>query len=288
MKRTLCNNPFIPERITLGSLSIDWQNPVLMGIVNVTPDSFYDGGKWTTTDAAVAHALELARHGAHILDIGGESTRPGSDPVPADEEIRRTRPVVEELASRGLVVSIDTMKSQVAEAALEAGALIVNDVTGGLHDPAIREVAARYGAVYIVGHIRGTPKTMQKDVHYGDLYAEVTEELSRRVDEALEAGIQRARLWLDPGIGFGKTAEQSALLNTMAGRMAEELELPVLIGPSNKSFIGHITGADKDDRLPGTIAACIAGWMAGAHVFRVHDVRSLNQALAIYGAALHD
>ena len=288
MKRHICRDPFIPERITVGSLEINWSDPVIMGIVNVTPDSFYDGGRWQTPEAAVEQALRLAEAGAHILDIGGESTRPGSDPVPAEEEIRRTRPVVEQLASRGMVVSIDTMKSQVAEAALDAGALIVNDVTGGLHDPDIRRVAARHNAIYVIGHIRGTPKTMQKDISYTDLYTEVRDELASRIEEAMEAGITRSRIWIDPGIGFGKTAGQSALLNTMAGRMASELKFPVLIGPSNKSFIGRLTGADKDARLPGTIAACLAGWMAGAHIFRVHDVAALTQAFTVYGASLQD
>ncbi len=264
--------------------TLSFEAPVWMAIVNVTPDSFYDGGSHLDPERAVEFALQSAAAGAVLLDVGGESSRPGAPPVPAEEEIRRILPVVHELAERGLLVSVDTTKAIVAEAALDAGACIVNDISGGVMDPEILDVAADHGAAMVLQHMRGTPATMQKDIRFTDVVAEVCAELVERKERAVARGVDERRILVDPGIGFGKTAEQNIRLLAAGHVFARACESPVLMGPSNKSFIGHLTGAPVEKRLGGTVAACLAAWLHGAHVLRVHDVASLAQAFTIFSA----
>ncbi len=261
--------------------SIPFDAPVLMGIVNVTPDSFYDGGAHFDVDRALAFAHACVRAGAAIVDVGGESSRPGAPPVGAEEEIRRVLPVIHELASAGLIVSVDTTKAVVADAALSAGACIVNDISGGVMDPEILDVASDHGAAMILQHLRGTPATMQRNIRFDDVVAEVAAELVQRKEAAVAAGVDPRRILVDPGIGFGKTPQQCIALLAAGSRIASICGSPVLVGPSNKSFIGALTGAEVDDRLPGTIAACLLARQHGAHVFRVHDVAAITQAFAI-------
>jgi dihydropteroate synthase len=258
--------------------------PAVMGIVNVTPDSFSDGGDFLDPDAAVAHALTLAAEGADLLDIGGESTRPGSDPVSADEELRRVIPVIERLsAATDVPISVDTMKAAVAEAAVAAGASFVNDVTALRHDPRMAGVVARSGAALCLMHMLGEPKTMQRDPRYGDVVADVAGFLRERVEHAVACGVDRERISVDPGIGFGKTLEHNLALI----RRFDELEVagcPVLVGVSRKRFLGAITGADEHARGPATLAACLALARRGAWMLRVHEVAPVRQALAVQAA----
>ena len=272
---------FQPSKLKLQGYEINWQEPVIMAVVNVTPDSFFDGGEHDTFERAVDFAVKSAKAGAHILDVGGESTRPGSLPVSYEEEIKRTLPVVEELASRNYLVSIDTMKHQVAEAALTVGAGIVNDVSGGVFDPDIFNVTADYGAAIVLVHMRNMPQNMQKNINFKDVLKEVTEELQKSVEKALKVGIPKHKIIIDPGIGFGKTAEQSVLLMSKAGEISKNLGFPVLVGPSNKSFIGKLTGASVENRLSGTAISCVLAWLSGSHIFRVHQVAEIKQAFTI-------
>jgi dihydropteroate synthase len=255
---------------------------LVMGIVNVTPDSFSDGGLFLQPESALRHARWLAEDGADILDIGGESTRPGSDPVTADEELRRVLPVIEALAKDSTaLVSIDTMKPAVADECLRAGARIVNDVTG-LRDPAMLEVAARHNAAVVTMHMLGTPKTMQNEPRYGDVVAEICTYLAGQAATARAAGIED--IAIDPGIGFGKTAAHNF---EILRRMSEftELGYPVLVGPSRKSFLGSLPGMEaSEQRLEGTIAACVVAAMQGASVLRVHDVAECKRALRVVDA----
>jgi dihydropteroate synthase len=262
----------------------------VMGVVNVTPDSFSDGGRYLDHDAAVRHALELQAEGAAILDIGGESTRPGAEPVAAATERDRVVPVIEALSQSGCTaqISIDTSKAEVADAALAAGATLVNDVTALRGDPELAGVAAARGADVCLMHMRGEPRTMQRDPHYGDVVAEVGEFLAGRIAAAIAAGIARERILVDPGIGFGKTVAHNLEL---LARLEELTALgpPVVVGTSRKSFLGQITGQEVHGRLPGTIATNVLAMERGARVFRVHDVRpvrdALEVALATVGAA---
>lgn len=249
-----------------------------MGIVNVTPDSFSDGGLFLDREAAISHGRELARDGAEILDIGGESTRPGAADVGPAVERERTAPVVGALAGEGLTVSIDTSKASVAEAALDAGAAIVNDVTALRSDPNLAGLCADRDCGVVLMHMLGTPRTMQKDPHYDDVVDEVRSFLAERVQAAVAAGIDEERIWVDPGIGFGKTVEHNLELLRRLGELAE-LGRPIVIGTSRKSFLGTLTGRDVGERLGGTIAASVLPLIAGAEIFRVHDVREVHQAL---------
>lgn len=259
--------------------AIDLSNPVLMGVLNITPDSFSDGGRFYQADAALRRIDELQRQGADIVDIGGESTRPGSASVTADEELRRVMPAVEAVVERfDLPVSVDTTKADVARAALDAGAEIINDISGLRFDPELASLAARSGAGLALMHIRGRPRTMQQDIHYDDLLGEIASELQESVDRALAAGCERDRIVIDPGIGFGKTAEQNLVAIDRLDRL-RELGFPILIGPSRKSFIGKTLGLDVDDRLEATLAACVVALMRGARIFRVHDVAAARRAL---------
>jgi len=257
--------------------------PALMGIVNVTPDSFSDGGSFLDPADAVAHGLRLAGEGADLLDVGGESTRPGSDPVPAEEELRRVLPVIRDLAAAGAAVSIDTMKAEVAEAALAAGARFLNDVTALRHDPRMAAVAADAAVPVCLMHMLGEPKTMQDAPTYRDVVAEVREFLARRADAAAAAGIDPARICLDPGIGFGKTVEHNLALLAHLERICE-LGFPVLVGVSRKRFLGAISGGAEHERGPAGLAAGLAAVRHGAWMLRVHDVAPTRQALLLESA----
>jgi dihydropteroate synthase len=257
-----------------------------MGVVNVTPDSFSDGGRFFAVDAAIAHGLKLIAEGADLLDIGGESTRPGADDVPADDEIARIVPVITGLrAATDRPISIDTRKAAVAEAALEAGANIWNDVTALSEDPAALDTAARLGVPVILMHMQGQPQTMQDDPRYGDVVAEVCSYLAERAHLAMAAGVAREAISLDPGIGFGKTLNHNlALLSNLDGLKA--LGFPVVLGVSRKRFIQGLdpSAGSAEDRLGGSIAAALAGARAGVDVLRVHDVGQTAQALAVWQA----
>jgi dihydropteroate synthase len=269
--------------------SIDLSSPVLMGILNVTPDSFSDGGRYLDRDSALRRVDELERQGADVIDVGGESTRPGSNPVSEDEEMRRVIPVIEAAADRSRVaLSIDTTKSTVARSALAAGAEIINDISGLRFDPGLGQLAAESGAGLVLMHIRGEPRTMQDDVRYGDLVQDIAEELGASLASALAAGCRPEQLVVDPGIGFGKTARQNLVLINELDRFVS-LGYPVLVGPSRKSFIGRILGLEMDERLEATLAACVVALIRGARIFRVHDVQAARRALfmaeAIIGEA---
>jgi len=254
-----------------------------MGIINVTPDSFSDGGRFFDPEVAVAAGIEMAASGADILDVGGESTRPGSDPVPVDQELDRVVPVIKRLATEvSIPVSIDTRRAEVARAALELGASVVNDVTSG-SDPSMFEVTREAGAGMVLMHMRGEPKTMQQQTDYDDVVAEVKVYLGERVEAAMRAGIDRERLAVDPGLGFAKTEPQNyVLMRNIASFL--DLGRPVLVGPSRKSFIGKVLGTEVDQRMEGTAGA--VAWMAGqgAHVVRVHDVREMVRVVRVVDA----
>jgi dihydropteroate synthase len=250
----------------------------VMGIVNVTPDSFSDGGEFLAADAAIEHGRVMTAAGADVVDVGGESTRPGAAEVPAAEELARVIPVVLALAAE-TTVSVDTSKPDVAEAALDAGAAIVNDVTA-LADPAMATVCAERGCGVVLMHMLGTPRTMQDDPTYEDVVTEVRDFLEERVETAVAAGIERERIWIDPGIGFGKTVEHNLELIARLDELTE-LGRPVVLGASRKNFIGRITGREVGDRLGGSIAAAALGVSGGASVVRVHDVAETVQALTV-------
>jgi dihydropteroate synthase len=252
-----------------------------MGILNCTPDSFADGGRHFDFDDAVQHAEELLRGGAHIIDVGGESTRPGANPVAVAEELRRVVPVITELRRRRpeVLISVDTSKVEVAEASLAAGADLVNDVTAASAS-GMFELVSRFGAGIVLMHMRGKPRTMQADTTYANVVAEVHEHLRSRAAAAIAAGIPAHRVWLDPGIGFGKDdAGNLALLAALPDLAA--IGHPILVGPSNKSFIGRLTGAGVDDRLPGTLAALSTAVGIDRAVVRVHDASAAVQFLEI-------
>lgn len=259
----------------------------VVGIVNVTPDSFSDGGRYMEPNAAVARALELEREGAAYIDVGGESTRPGAESVSAAEELRRVMPVIEGLRATGLraAISIDTSKVAVARAAIAAGASLVNDVTAFRAEPELASLVAELEVDCCLMHMRGDPRTMQREVHYDDVVAEVLEFLEQRVGYALAAGIARERITIDPGIGFGKSVEHNLELLSRLEEITA-LGLPVLIGTSRKSFLGVVTGKPSDDRLPGTIATCVMAFERGASMFRVHDVGPVADALAVAAATV--
>jgi dihydropteroate synthase len=255
-----------------------------MGVVNVTPDSFSDGGLYLDSDAAVAHGEQLAREGAAVLDVGGESTRPGAAPVSLDEELRRVVPVIERLSPA--TISIDTRKAAVAEAALAAGASIVNDVSAFRHDAAMAGVVARAGAGCCLMHMLGDdPRTMQDDPVYGDVVSDVKAFLEERLAFAVSEGVAEEKVWLDPGIGFGKTLDHNLEL---LRRLDEIVAIgrPVVVGTSRKSFLGKLTGRDPQDRVAGTIATNVMALERGASIFRVHDVAPTVDALAVAAATL--
>jgi dihydropteroate synthase len=258
--------------------------PLIMGIVNVTPDSFSDGGQFSVHEEAVRHGRRLAAEGAAILDIGGESTRPGAAPVSIGEEISRTIPVVRALAEDGLCISIDTRHAAVMRAALEAGAVIINDISALEGDPDSLDVAVRSNASVVLMHMQGQPADMQTDPAYEDAPREIFHYLAGRIEACLSAGISRDRLCVDPGIGFGKTVQHNLDLLANLGRF-QKLDVPVLLGVSRKSFIGALSGNEPpDQRLGGSIAAGLAGIARGAQILRVHDVAETAQAVAVWHA----
>ena len=257
-----------------------------MGIVNVTPDSFSDGGLYLDPARAIRHGLDLAAEGADWLDIGGESTRPGSEGVSLEAELERVIPVVEALAGPdgpGVPVSIDTSKAEVARQAATAGAQMINDVTALRGDPEMAEVCAESGAEVCLMHMLGEPRTMQEDPRYDDVVSEVRDFLAERMAAAVASGVAEEKILLDPGIGFGKTLEHNLALIQGLPEIAK-LGRPLLVGPSRKRFIGELSGSDTEDRLPGTIAACIVSAQRGAAILRVHDVAPVRQALAVSDA----
>jgi dihydropteroate synthase len=260
------------------------ERTLVMGILNVTPDSFSDGGRFLDRATAVAHGTRLVEEGADILDVGGESTRPGSDPVPVDEELERVRPVIERLVELhpGIPVSIDTRKADVATEALDAGATIVNDVSGG-SDAAMFDVVRAHEAAVVLMHMRGDPKTMQEAPEYDDVVGEVHEYLRQRIETAELAGVDPQRIAVDPGIGFGKDLEHNLELIRRVDVLLD-LGRPVLVGPSRKRFIGTILDLPEDERVEGTIGAAV--WMVtrGAHIVRVHDVQEVVRAVRVVDA----
>lgn len=260
--------------------------PLLMGVLNVTPDSFSDGGQFFSSDGAIARGLQMVQEGADLIDVGGESTRPGALEVSADEELLRVIPVIEALSKAGVKVSIDTYKPLVAEAALKSGAQIVNDVTG-LRDPEMADVCAKYDCTVCIMHMQGEPRTMQQNPTYGDVVSEVSEFLVDRAERAIESGIPREKIWLDPGIGFGKTLDHNLLLLKNLDQVVAK-GFPVLIGVSRKSFIGKVTGVDiADARMPGSLAAQVIAQSNGAQIIRTHDVKESKQAIDITHAILN-
>lgn len=268
--------------------SLPLAHPLVMGILNLTPDSFSDGGRYLSPDQALAQADRLLAEGADLLDLGGESTRPGSEAVPEEEERARVVPVVDALALRhpGVTLSVDTVKSGVARAALDAGAAIINDVSGGRLDPAMAATVARAGAGFVIMHSRGTVSTMARLDHaeyVPDVVSGVREELALRLEAALAAGLTPDQVVLDPGFGFAKTAEQNLLL---CDRLAALLPLgrPLLVGPSRKRFLGSVTGREVAERDVATAAACVVAFERGARIFRVHNVALTRDALAVAAA----
>jgi dihydropteroate synthase len=251
-------------------------------VVNVTPDSFSDGGQFDDPEQAIAHGRRLAAEGASILDVGGESTRPGADPVSTDDELARVIPVIEGLAGTARV-SIDTMKLDVARAAVTAGATYVNDVTAFRHDPDLAGFVADHGLDCCLMHMLGEPRTMQRDPRYVDVVSEVKAFLYERMEAAIAAGVPEARIQLDPGIGFGKTMEHNLELLARLGELTD-LGRPLVIGTSRKTFIGRLTGRDVTGRVHGTVATCVIALERGARVFRVHDVAAVSDALKVAAA----
>ena len=274
---------------------ITFERPRVMAILNVTPDSFYDGGRLhdgeqARVDAVLEHARRCVAAGADILDVGGESTRPGADPVEPEQERQRVVPCIEVMVAdpdlREVPISIDTRRASVAAAALEAGASIVNDISG-LADPEMASIVAAHGAGLCIGHLRGEPRTMQRDVCFTNVLREVTGELAERVSTAVMAGIERRCIVVDPGIGFGKSAEQSAGLVAASTWLEHELCCPVLIGASRKSFLGTLTHGAPDTRLLGSVVAAVVAVEKGARVVRVHDVGETVEALTVAAAIRH-
>ncbi len=254
-----------------------------MGVLNVTPDSFSDGGLHADSDAAIARGRDMARLGAALVDVGGESTRPGAPPVPASEELSRVLPVVKALAADGVLVSIDTTKADVAAACVDAGAVMINDISGGLYDPGVLDVAARSRAALVLMHMRGHHREMYAGAVYEDVVEEVAAELSARVEAAVEAGVARDAIVLDPGIGFAKRAEHSwAVLSRLDAAPLRALDRPLLVGPSRKSFLqGAVGERPPAERDAATAAAVTAAILFGAHVVRVHDVASMVQVARV-------
>jgi dihydropteroate synthase len=267
---------------------LDLSHPVIVGIANITPDSFSDGGRFVDPGVAVAHALQMVSEGADVIDVGGESTRPGAVPVDAAEQISRVVPVIERLAAETDVpLSIDTTRREVAEAALDAGAVILNDVSAGLDDPGMLDLAAERGAPIILMHRQGASASMQDAPRYDDVVAEICEFLIQRREVAVERhGVDPARVVLDPGIGFGKTTAHNLAILGKLERFAR-LGSPVMLGTSRKRFLGEIGDlAEPADRVAGTVATTVMGVMAGVQIFRVHDVAANRQAADVTAAVL--
>lgn len=256
-------------------------SPLVMGILNVTPDSFSDGGTFFARDAAVGHAVQMIDDGADIIDIGGESTRPGAAEVPVEEELSRVIPVIEELGRRrDIVISIDSTKTEVARAAIDAGARIVNDVSSCTNDEGMIELVRSSSAGVILMHMQGTPRTMQLDPCYDDVVEDVLAYLEQRIDALTTTGVERSRLAIDPGIGFGKTVEHNLALLRDLPKLGRT-QLPIVVGLSRKSFLGELTGRGVGERLGGSLAGLAWSVACGAHVIRVHDVRESRDAMRV-------
>jgi dihydropteroate synthase len=265
----------------IGGVTFDFSRPYIVGILNVTPDSFSDGGAFFDAEKALKRGLAMVGEGADMIDVGGESTRPGSMSVDADEEKRRVVPVIGMLRQNaGIPISVDTTKAEVAEAALAEGANVINDVSGLRFDPELAAVAAQASVPLILMHSRKTPSNMQEDIRYDDFYGDVAAELQASMAEAARRGVDESNVILDPGIGFAKTIEHNLMVLSNLGFLAR-LGRPVMVGPSRKSFIGKVTGADVNDRMGGTAAAVAAAVMAGANFLRVHDVGIMKQTARI-------
>jgi len=259
----------------------------IMGVVNITPDSFSDGGLFLDHNKAVEQGLRLVQEGADIIDIGGESSRPGSDPVSQQEELDRVLPVIKELKQKtDILISIDTMKAKVAESALDAGADIINDISALRADPDMGLLAAERNTPVIMMHMLGTPKTMQVNPNYENVLHEIHAFFEERIDSAVSQEVKRSNLILDPGIGFGKRLQDNLILIKKLSFFAD-LELPLLIGPSRKSFIGAILNLPANQRLEGTLASTAAGILSGAHIVRVHDVEAVRKAVLVTDAILN-
>ena len=268
-------------RWTCGRFEFNLERPILMGIVNVTPDSFSDGGQHDQTDTAIAHARQLIAQGAHILDIGGESTRPGAAPVTLEMELARIMPILDALKDSGAAISIDTCKAEVMRAALAGGADMINDVTG-LRTAQARAVVAQHPHCGVcVMHMQGEPRTMQQNPHYEDVVREVHQDLLHQAYTLQESGVDRARISIDPGLGFGKTLAQNYQLIAELETIASS-GYPVVFGASRKSMLGAVTGQTVDQRLAGSLAAALAGVAHGAAVLRVHDVAETRDALMVW------
>ncbi|MBU3694559.1 MAG: dihydropteroate synthase [Rhodocyclaceae bacterium] len=279
-----CPDSPLPSPLPCGRYRLDLARPLIMGIINVTPDSFSDGGLLADTAAAVAHGLALIEAGADILDIGGESTRPGAQPVPLDEELRRVLPVVEALAGEGVPLSIDTYKPEVMFAAVSAGASLINDVFA-LQQPGALEAAAATDAAVCLMHMQGTPQTMQADPSYGDVVAEVTTFLKARIAACEAAGIARERIVVDPGFGFGKTTAHNIALLRGLGDIVRGTGRPLLAGLSRKSVLGRITTRDDPaDRVAASVASALVAVQNGARVLRVHDVPATLDMVRVWQA----
>ncbi len=267
-------------------LQSDVSRTLVMGVLNVTPDSFYDGGRYTQVEQAVQQAMRMVEEGADIIDVGGESTRPNADPVPLDEELRRVVPVIRALAAEvDVKISIDTYKAAVADAAIKAGATIVNDISGLQFDPRMAETIAAGGAAAVLMHTRGTPRDMQRNPRYEDVVREVREYLSKSCEAALDAGVMEERIWIDPGIGFGKTLEHNLSLLSQL-RSLRSLGFPILVGTSNKSMIGQVLNLGVTERLEGTAATVALAIANGADAVRVHDVRAMRRVALMTDAVV--
>jgi len=271
-----------PLPLSIRDRAFDYSRTYIVGILNITPDSFSDGGLFLDQSHASEHALRLEDEGADILDIGGESTRPGSEPVDLEEELKRVVPVIEAIRkSSNIPISVDTYKSEVADRALEAGADIVNDISGLRFDPDMPGVIARHNAAAILMHIQGKPRSMQRNPAYGDLIREISEYLEESITIAEKAGVEKTRIIVDPGIGFGKTFDHNfSILKHLT--QFKPLSCPILAGASRKSFLGSGPGADAKDRLPESLSAAIIASANGAHFVRVHDVAVTKRALVIH------
>jgi dihydropteroate synthase len=273
-----------PRPWRVGPHLLGGDRPLVMGIVNVTPDSFFDGGQHATTASAIDFAEKLLAEGADILDIGGESSRPGALPVSAEEECARVVPVIEACVRRfKAIISIDTVKSEVARAALNAGALIINDISAGEMDPRIMELPAAFGAGFVINHMQGTPGTMQAQPHYENVVGEVKQYFHHRLQILAQLGLSADRIAVDPGIGFGKALEHNyALIENLEA--FDSLGCPILLGHSRKSFIAKTPGLENSDRLYPGIAVAVYAALKGAAILRVHDVKAVHEALTILGA----
>ena len=272
-----------PQPVSVGNKILDFsKRSYIMGVLNVTPDSFSDGAKFFDLEVAIKHGMEMAEQGADIIDVGGESTRPGAGTVSADEEIQRTEPVIRELSKRiDIPLSIDTTKADVARRALDAGAEIVNDISALRADPGMVDVAVSYQAPVVLMHMLGSPKTMQQDICYDSIIEDITDFLKERIDFAINNGVERNKIIIDPGIGFGKSVGNDNFEIIREMRSFASLGLPVLVGPSRKAFIGRLLDAEVDERDIGTLATVSIAIHNGANIVRVHNVAQAKMAAKV-------